>query len=229
MTRLHVRRAHSTVPSGPNHLSPVVTSPFATDLDKYYTITCGGSRSPLNKLRLWLFNLEFHCVASFRLAQAARLLYARNKPLGLMAILVSSVWRRRVDTIHHVEIDRRANIGGGFFMMHRNGIFIGPVTIGENCVLHHNVTIGQRIAAGDNGVPRLGDNVWIGPGATISGDITVGNDVTISAGTVLSRDIPDGSLVAGNPGRVIQRDYDNHSIINYTVVHPDPPRPEIVA
>ena len=101
--------------------------------------------------------------------------------------------------------------------MHRNALFLGPVSIGENCVLHHNVTIGHRVAAGDRGVPHLGDNVWVGPGSTISGAITIGDNVTISAGTVLSKSVPSGSLVAGNPGRVIQCDYDNRALINFTV------------
>jgi serine O-acetyltransferase len=107
--------------------------------------------------------------------------------------------------------------------MHRSGIFIGPVVIGDNCVLHHNVTIGQRIAGGDHGVPRIGHDVWIGPGATISGDITIGDGVTISAGSVVSRSIPDGALVAGNPGRVIQADYDNSAMLNYRVARPAGP------
>jgi len=59
--------------------------------------------------------------------------------------------------------------------------------------------------------------VWIGPGSTITGDITIGNDVTISAGTVLSKSVPDGCLVAGNPGRVIQRDYDNRPMMSFLV------------
>lgn len=168
-------------------------------------------------MRLWLSHSDFHCVACFRFTQAAHDLYAGNKLLGFLPVVISMVWRRWASTIHHVDIDRRAQIGPGFYIMHRNGIVIGPSSIGDNCVLHQNVTIGQRVAAGNQGVPRLGDNVWIGPGATITGDITIGNDVTISAGTVISRSVPDGSLVAGNPGRVIQRDYDNHSIINFTV------------
>lgn len=199
--------------------------PFATDLDKYYAIAMGGDRSPVARVRLWLFNPELQCVASFRFGQAARRLYSESRLRGLLPLLVSSMWRHRVSTIHHTYIDRRARIGPGFYIMHRNGIFLGPVSIGDNCVLHHNVTIGQRVAAGDNGVPTLGDNVWIGPGSTISGDITVGDDVTIAAGTVLSKSVPAGSLVAGNPGRVIQRDYDNRSIMNFAVPKAHLPQP----
>ena len=187
------------------------------DLDRYYAIALGGNRALAGRMRFWLLHSDFHCVASFRFSQAARSLYSRSRLIGFLPLVISALWRHRVATIHHVNIDLRAQIGPGFYIMHRNMLFIGPVSIGDNCVLHHNVTIGERVADGDSGVPTLGDNVWVGPGSTISGDITVGNNVTISAGTVLSKSVPDGSLVAGNPGRIIQRDYDNRSIINFTV------------
>jgi serine O-acetyltransferase len=98
--------------------------------------------------------------------------------------------------------------------MHRTGITVGPVVIGENSTLHQNVTIGMRVALGDQGVPRFGRNVWIGPGATISGGGAIGDGVAISAGTVLSRDVPSRCLVGGNPGRVLAQDYDNSAMVN---------------
>lgn len=200
-----------------SEVPPPQRGPFAIDLQKYYAISRGGRRGLKSAAALWLFNSDFQCVACYRFSQTAAALYARSKLLGLLPLLVSMIWRHRLATIHHVHIDRRAQIGPGFFIMHRNGLFIGPVSIGANCVLHHNITIGQRVAAGDQGVPRLGDNIWIGPGSTIYGDITVGDNVTISAGAVLSKSIPSGSLVAGNPARIIQSDYDNRSMINFTM------------
>lgn len=190
---------------------------FATDADKYYSIVSNGSRGLRQRLQLWLLDADFRIVAGFRFDQAARRWQRQHRLLGLVPRAAAVLWRRRAATLHHTDIDHRASIGPGFFLMHRNGVFIGPVTIGDNCVIHHNVTIGQRVAAGDQGVPRLGDDVWIGPGATITGDIRIGNGVTISAGSVVSRDVPDHSLVAGNPGRVIQADYDNSALLNYTV------------
>ncbi len=196
------------------------------DADRYYETAYSGRRSPTTRVRLWLLNPEFRCVASYRLRQAAQELYRRNRVLGLAPLVASGVLRHRVFTVRHVHLSRDAVIGPGLYVMHAYGIMIGPSPIGDNCVLHQNVTIGDRVVAGDNDVPRLGNNVWIGPGATITGGITIGDDVTVSAGTVLSKSVPDGCLVAGNPGRVIQRDYDNGSIMNFTVRHPDRPAPD---
>lgn len=194
--------------------------PFRTDVDKYYAISAEGRRGPGARLRLWLLNTDFRVVACYRFDQAARQWQRRHRLLGLAPRVLAFLWRRRVGTIHHVDMDPRSRIGPGFFLMHRNGVFIGPVTIGDNCVVHHNVTIGQRVAAGDHGVPRIGHDVWIGPGATITGDVTIGDGATISAGSVVSRDVPARALVAGNPGRVIAADYDNSAMLNYRVRRP---------
>lgn len=205
-------------------------NPFRTDVDKYYTIVADGRRGPSQRLRLWFWNADFRVVACYRFDRWARRYQAEHRLTGLPARVFAAVWRRRVMNFHHADIDHRAQIGPGLFLMHHTGIFIGPSTIGDNCVLHHAVTIGQRVAAGDHGVPRLGNDVWIGPGATITGDVTIGDGATISAGSVVSRDVPARALVAGNPGRVIASDYDNSAMLNYRVRRPVPraaaPEPE---
>lgn len=191
---------------------------FAVDLAKMYTINLGSPHpSVLAKVRFWLTDYELHCVACYRFGRRVGRLREEHPLLGVLGLGIFWFWNRRNMRIHHAEIGRRADIGPGLLLMHRSGIIIGPALIGSNCVLHHNVTIGQRIAAGDHGVPAIGDDVWIGPGAVISGAITVGDGCTISAGTVLSKDVPPRSLVGGNPGRVIARDYDNGNMINFVV------------
>lgn len=118
-----------------------------------------------------------------------------------------------MNTWHHCIISRKADIGPNLILMHRHGVVVGPATIGQNCLIHHNVTIGERVSRGDRTLPSIGDYVWIGPGVTVSGPVTIGEGSTISAGTFLSRDVPPRSLVAGNPGRVIATDYDNSGFL----------------
>jgi serine O-acetyltransferase len=189
---------------------------FAVDRAKAYTIALSGvDASWKKKLPYLLLNSEFHCVAMYRFGQYAQDLRSRHPLAGTVAVLGHRVANRWLTHRDHAEINPDARIGPGMLLMHRHGILIGEAVIGKNCVMHHNVTIGQRVAAGDQGVPRIGDNVWIGPGAVITGAITIGDGVTISAGTVLSKDVPSGCLVAGNPGRVIARDYDNSRMLNF--------------
>lgn len=133
--------------------------------------------------------------------------------IGVLVTVAHRVLDRFVTHMDHTDISDDASIGPGLLMMHRFSVIIGPATIGKNCVLHHNVTIGQRAARGDQGLPRIGDNVWIGPGAVLTGSITVGDNVTISAGSVLSKDVPARCLVAGNPARVVATEYDNSKLV----------------
>jgi serine O-acetyltransferase len=147
-------------------------------------------------------------------------LRARHALVGVVTLVVHRIWNRWTTNWHHCDISRKADIGPGLILMHRTGVQIGPAVIGSNCRIHQNVTIGQRVAGRDHGVPRIGDNVWIGPGATITGAITIGDDVTISAGTVLSKDVPNGCLVGGNPGRVIASGYDNSTFVTRREVAP---------
>lgn len=148
-------------------------------------------------------------LACLRWDRYARQTWREHRILGLPLTFFGRLWRRRQLRTWHVDICPSAQIGPGLVIAHAMSIVVGPVRIGSNCVLHQHVTLGERVSGGDHGVPTLGDNVWIGPGAVISGDVSIGNNVTISAGTILSRSIPDGCLVGGNPGRVINTAYDN--------------------
>lgn len=82
---------------------------------------------------------------------------------------------------------------------HLNGIVISPnVSIGKNARIFHQVTIGQQ----DGKAPNIGDNVNIGAGAKIIGNVTIGNDVRIGANAVVISDLPDNCFVAGVPAKI---------------------------
>lgn len=182
---------------------------FRVDVEKYLAGSSGWSSA-----KQLLFDRDFHCVACYRYGQMVDRFRARHRAAGLLPVVTHRVWKRWTSTIHHLNIAQTAMIGPGFYIMHRNGVEIGGAVIGENCVIHQNVTIGEGVACGDHSVPQIGNNVWIGPGATLAGGIKVGNDVTIAAGAVLSKSVPDRVLVAGNPARVVRWDYDNTEIMN---------------
>lgn len=84
-----------------------------------------------------------------------------------------------------------------------HGIFISRyAVIGKDCWMYQNVTIGEV----NRKAPVIGDNVLIGAGAVIIGDITIGNNVKIGAGTVVTTSIPDNCTVVSQPVRIIEKD-----------------------
>lgn len=185
---------------------------FRADLEKYYIIGYGTKKpSARQKLNLWIFNLGLHCVAVYRLGRFSERLRRKIGVFALPAIIVHRLLNFSMRIVHHVDIDD-AKLGAGFYIGHVGTINIGPTTIGDNCNLTHNVTIGFGQSGGKTGLPVIGKNVWIGTGSTISGVISIGNNVTIMNGSVVARSIPDGCLVGGNPARVLMQNYDNSEL-----------------
>ena len=90
------------------------------------------------------------------------------------------------------------------------GIFIsGGVSVGRNCVIFQQVTIGSNtlIDSPGFGAPVIGDNCYIGAGAKIIGKVTLGRNVRVGANAVVVNDVPDNSLVVPTEQRILTRDH----------------------
>lgn len=72
--------------------------------------------------------------------------------------------------------------------------------IGDNFSCVHGITIGKT----PKGRPHIGNNVSVGAGAIIIGNIKVGNNAVIGAGAVVVKDVPDFAIVVGNPARILK-------------------------
>ncbi len=106
-----------------------------------------------------------------------------------------------------ISIPFETQIGSGFYIGHFGGIVVNEAcVIGKNCNISHGVTLGVANRGHKQGCPTIGDNVYIGPGAKIVGNITVGNFAAIGANCVVTNDVPDYGVVVGIPGRVISQD-----------------------
>ncbi len=106
-----------------------------------------------------------------------------------------------------VEIHPGAKIGKGLFIDHGMGVVIGETSvIGDNVTLFQGVTLGGTGKQKGKRHPTLGNNVVVGTGACVLGDIHVGDNVSIGANAVVVRDVPANSTVVGVPGRIASRE-----------------------
>lgn len=105
-----------------------------------------------------------------------------------------------------VEIHPAAHIGKHFFIDHAMGVIIGETTIiGDNCTLYQGVTLGGTGNETGKRHPTLGNNVTVGSGAKVLGNITIGDNVKIGGNSVVVKDVPANCTVVGVPGRIVKR------------------------
>lgn len=105
-----------------------------------------------------------------------------------------------------IEIHPGAKIGKGVFIDHGMGVVIGETAVvGDYCLIYQGVTLGGTGKEKGKRHPTLGENVVVGAGAKVLGNITIGNDVRIGAGSVVLKDVPSNCTVVGIPGRIVYR------------------------
>ena len=156
-----------------------------------------------------------HAIVCHRLAHALAKLYIPVLPKLIMTV---ARW------LTGIEIHPDATIGRALFIDHGSGVVIGQTAvIGNNVTLFQGVTLGGTGKERGKRHPTIGDNVVIGTGAKVLGNITIGNDSMIGANAVVVRDVPEHSTVVGVPGRVTRiKDRHFHGI-NLDHTHlPDP-------
>ncbi len=143
-------------------------------------------------------------IACYRLAnwlEVARPMALVRWPLKV----VSYATNKACEVVMEMCIDAQATIGGGLYIGHIGGVHISPqAVLGRRCDVAHRVTIGAS-AMGREGAPALGDDVYIGTGATLVGKIKVGDGAKIAANTLVIGNVPAGATVMGVPGRIVMR------------------------
>ena len=112
--------------------------------------------------------------------------------LFFLARLISQIGR----FFTGIEIHPGAKIGRRFFIDHGMGIVIGETTtIGNDCIMYHNATLGGTGKDKYKRHPDIGNNVMIGAGAKVLGPIKIGNNVKIGANSTVLKNIPDDATV----------------------------------
>lgn len=105
--------------------------------------------------------------------------------------------------------------GPGLSIAHYGTIIVSDgATVGENCRIHAGVNIGAN--AGSHKAAIIGNNVYIGPGAKLIGEITIGDNAVIGANAVVTKDVPASCTVGGVPAKVISNNDSSKHLIKAT-------------
>ena len=126
-----------------------------------------------------------------------------RKRLFYLARAVSQIGKKKTG----IEIHPGATLGKFLFIDHGNGVVIGEDTIiGDYVTIYHQVTLGATGNEKGRRHPTIGNNVLIGAGSKVMGNVIVGDNVKIGAGSIVLKDIKDNTTVVGMPDyREIER------------------------
>jgi serine O-acetyltransferase len=106
-----------------------------------------------------------------------------------------------------IEIHPGAELGQRLFIDHGTGTVIGETAIvGNDVTLYQGVTLGGTGKEKGKRHPTLGNNISIGSGAKLLGNITIGDNCRVGAGSVVLRNVPANSTIVGVPGHIVLRD-----------------------
>ena len=147
-------------------------------------------------LEIVLLYQGFHALILHRLAHK---LYKLKIPF--LPRLISQFSR----FITGIEIHPGATIGKNFFIDHGMGVVIGETAvIGDNCLVYQGVTLGGTGKESGKRHPTIGNNVTLGAGAILLGNISIGDNSNVGAGSVVIKSAKENSTLVGVPARVIK-------------------------
>jgi serine O-acetyltransferase len=168
------------------------------DLARYGPYRRGGF---LQRLKTVVLTEGIWATVLYRFGQ-----YLADEAPALVRVLISPPYKlihKVVQLMTGIHLDPPTRAGPGLYIGHYGGIWISPAAVlGANCNISQGVTIGRagRIA---KAAPRLGDRVWVGPNATISGPVRVGSGAVVAANTLVVAHVPENAVVIGVPSRVL--------------------------
>ncbi len=162
---------------------------------KYHQTEIPSSRLPQELVQ----KIGLQMMASVRLMQSLEVAHVP---------LLPQVVSRLIRHVYGAEIHWKAKLAPGISIVHGNGLVIShSATVGPGCILFHNVTLGVGTDPDTRavGAPTLGEDVHVGPGATLIGPIQVGDRSKIMAGSVLTQSVPPDSLVCPSDTNIVVR------------------------
>lgn len=156
-----------------------------------------AARTPLGFIEVLLTYSGYHALLAHR--------FNHFLHKGLRIPVLPRVLSQMFRFLTGIEIHPGADIGPGFFIDHGMGVVIGETTeIGENVTLYQGVTLGGTGIERGKRHPTLGNNVVVGAGAKVLGNITIGHNAKIGAGSVVVHSVPDNATVVGVPAEIVR-------------------------
>lgn len=149
---------------------------------------------------------DIYGISNSKWKAMAILLWQKKEFRNLVVYRMSKYpFRRRFFSLFYPKLDslyiEAGEIGGGLFIQHGFSTMIAAKSIGNNCWINQQVTIGYR---NNNNPPVLGDWVMVTAGAKVLGDISLGDHVTVGANAVVIHDVPDYCVVGGIPAKILK-------------------------
>lgn len=166
----------------------------------YQDIRAAQKRDPAAKgfLEILILYQGLHALVAYRIAH-----FLYTIKFFFFARCISQVSRFMTG----IEIHPGAKIGRRFFIDHGMGVVIGETAVvGDDVLIYQGVTLGGTGLKNEKRHPTIGNNVVIGSGAKVLGNITIGDNSYIGSNAVVIKDVPVNSTVVGVPGRITKQD-----------------------
>jgi len=158
-----------------------------------------------NFISILFLTQGFWAVFQYRIAN---LIYRKVQipMIRQLLLLFMILWRKFIEISTGISIPASANIGASFYIGHFGGIILNAKTsIGNNCNIAQGVTIGVSGLGDYRGVPKIGNNVYIGANAVIAGKIVIEDGVLIGACSLVNKDVFENEVVVGVPAVPISK------------------------
>jgi serine O-acetyltransferase len=179
--------------------APTARECFHADLGRYFRYA--RLDGFWEKLRLAMHTEALLAIGVYRFGQWLR---AEAPPAVRMALKpVHTLAHEGVRLALGICLSPEARIGPGLYIGHSGGIWIAPgAVLGRDCNLSQGVTLGVGGTV-RRGAPVLGDRVWVGPKATVTGPVRVGAGAVVGANSLVVTNVPERGVAVGVPARVV--------------------------
>ena len=171
---------------------------YHADIDRYRTDVNESSISLILRHQgLWALGVYrfFHPLVTHK-----------NGLVSKIARLFGFLSYKWIEIVSGISLNPRTVVGPGLYIGHFGNIIIHPnAKIGSNCVIMHGVTIGNSGKVNDSElhVPHLGNRVYVGTGAVVTGFVTLGDDCVVGANAVVNKSLSPRAVALGAPAEVV--------------------------